>query len=120
MGGTAYRLYACDSKPAAKGKKKKVNYHWSNQVDIVARGMVLAGDTLFLAGAPDPEKGLKFDASALEDKMGGLVIACSVADGKKVAELKLESMPVFDGLAAANGRLYMTDRRGRVICIDGK
>ncbi len=36
--------------------------------------------------------------------------------GEKTAELKLHTIPVFDGLAAARGRLYIAGVDGRVVC----
>ena len=45
--------------------------------------------------------------------------AVSAADGKKLAEQKLDSPPVFDGLIAAGGRLYLATTDGRVLCFAG-
>jgi outer membrane protein assembly factor BamB len=42
--------------------------------------------------------------------------AISASDGTKQAEYKLESPPVFDSLAACDGRLYFTTVDGRVVC----
>lgn len=44
----------------------------------------------------------------------------SKADGAKLAERKLDSPPVFDGLVAAGGRLYMATRNGSVQCLAGE
>ncbi|MHC4173944.1 MAG: hypothetical protein ACYST5_13535 [Planctomycetota bacterium] len=41
----------------------------------------------------------------------------STADGRKLAEYKLDSPPVFDGLAAANGRLYLVSNDGKILCL---
>ena len=46
--------------------------------------------------------------------------AVSAADGKKLAEVKLDSPPVFDGMAAAGGRLYISLEDGRIVCMEGK
>jgi hypothetical protein len=43
-------------------------------------------------------------------------MAVSSADGKKLAEYDLDSPPIFDGMAAAAGRLYMSTVDGKVIC----
>ncbi len=43
----------------------------------------------------------------------------SVVDGKKSAEYELESQPVFDGMAAANGSLYLATKNGRILCFAG-
>ena len=89
---------------------------WAAWVPIRIRAMVLAKDTLFIAGPPDvldPKDPL----AAFEGRKGGLLWAVSAADGKKLAECKLDSPPVFDGLIAANGRVYLTTRNGRVLCL---
>lgn len=48
---------------------------------------------------------------------GGLLWAASAADGKKLGEFKMDSRPVFDGIIAAGGRLYISTRDGRVACM---
>jgi hypothetical protein len=77
--------------------------------------MVVAGQTLFVAGTPDI---VDPDApwSAIEGRAGGVMWAISTADGKKLAEYRLESPPRFDGMAAANGRLYLSHTDGRLVC----
>jgi hypothetical protein len=46
--------------------------------------------------------------------------AVSAADGNQLAEIKLESPPVFDGMIAANERLYISTTDGKVVCLGGK
>ncbi|MCX8037797.1 MAG: PQQ-binding-like beta-propeller repeat protein [Candidatus Sumerlaeia bacterium] len=99
---------------------------------LIARALVLAGKTLFLAGPPDVvdeeqaffspddpaiQRKLAEQDEAMEGKKGALLWAVSASDGTKKAELALESPPVFDGMAAANGRLYMATMDGRVMCL---
>jgi len=40
--------------------------------------------------------------------------------GEKLTELPLEVCPVFDGMAAAAGRLYMANQDGSVICLESE
>jgi len=47
-------------------------------------------------------------------------VALSADDGRVLAETALEAPPVFDGLIAAGGRLYLADRAGRLRCFAGK
>jgi hypothetical protein len=49
-----------------------------------------------------------------------LLWAVSAADGAKGAEYRLACPPVFDGLIAAGGRLYMAMIDGTVLCFAGK
>ena len=108
--------------------------HWSvSHPPLHARAMVLAGETLFVAGPPDvlnedeafkrpgdpqvKDKIMEQDA-AYEGKHGALLIGVSTADGKPVLRLDMTAQPVWDGMAAANGRLYLSTKDGKVLCFD--
>jgi len=93
--------------------------NWSVWVPVRVRAMVLAGETLFVAGPPDvldPSDPL----AAFEGRKGAMLWAVSPTNGKKLAEYPLDSPPVFDGMIAANGRLYISTRSGRLICMGKK
>jgi hypothetical protein len=100
--------------PLRSEGKFYVRPKWSSDVPQLARAMVLSGDTLLLAGPP---------ADALESKavhdgaQGAILCAVSAGDGKTLAEYRLDALPVFDGLAAAQGRLYLSLRDGRLLCL---
>jgi hypothetical protein len=96
---------------------------WTRRVPVLVQGMVLAGQTLFVAGPVDPVSEIPHEpsganplAKALEVTQGGSLLAVSAADGKTLANLELRSPPVFDGMAAAHGRLYLSTKSGRVVC----
>ena len=133
------------AEPTAKAKaaKKGVNAapatriakDWTLDVPVLVRAMVKAGDTLFVAGPPDlvdepmalaafsqeaTQKLLARQAAALDGAEGAALWAVSAADGTKRAELKLDSPPVFDGMAAANERLFLATQDGKVLCFGGK
>jgi hypothetical protein len=59
-------------------------------------------------------------AAWFEGKHGGVMQVFSKKDGKKLAEKKLPYLPAFDGLVAANGKLYMITECGSIICYKGK
>jgi outer membrane protein assembly factor BamB len=89
---------------------------WHNWVPVRIRAMVLAGEILFVTGPPDvidPDEPM----ASFEGGKGGLLRAVSASDGKKLAEYKLESPPVFDGMIAASGRLFISTRDGRLLCM---
>jgi len=110
-----------------------VNRKWLiEKPELIARAMVLAGQTLFVAGPPDvvdeeqiwghtlePEVQAKLRAqsAALDGQQGSLLWAVSASDGQKLAEYTLESVPAWDGMVAANGRLYLAMKNGRVVCM---
>ncbi len=89
---------------------------WSGWVPVRVRAMVLAGETLFVAGPPD-ELDPKDPMGAFEGRKGALLWAVSTADGKRLSERKLDAPPVFDGMIAAGGRLYLSTRDGRLTCM---
>ena len=145
LGQLGYKLYAASKQaPAASGKKGKrkapaanrVPALWEREIPLLARGMVLAGDILFVAGPPNvlaraekasghpylpaPAKALQAQAAALDGKRGALLWAISAADGKRLSELKLDAVPVWDGMAAANGRLLLALQDGSLCCLEGK
>ena len=108
---------------------------WTLDVPLLARAITLAGRTLFIAGPPDlvdeetvpsrladPEvqASLVAQAEALDGAKGGLLWALSADTGRKLAEYALTSIPVFDGMAAANGRLYLVTLDGKVLCMEKK
>jgi len=110
-------------------------YYWSREAPLYVRAMVLADKTLFIAGPPDiideeqifknPDAPgvagkLREQTSALDGKKGASLHVVSASEGKKLAEYKLETVPVFDGMAAANGRLYLSMKNGQVLCLEGK
>ena len=88
---------------------------WSVTVPVRARAMLLAGKTLFFAGPPDVVDP-KDPLGAFEGRLGGKLWAVSTADGTKLAAYSLDAPPVFDGLIAAHGRLYIVLRDGTVRC----
>jgi len=91
--------------------KAKVQYVWSKPIPIFPRAMLLAGETLFLAGASNVD-----DFFAGDPKQNVLFWAVSTKDGSKLTESKLKASPVYDSFAACGGRLYFTTVDGRVVC----
>ncbi|MDP6635154.1 MAG: PQQ-binding-like beta-propeller repeat protein [Phycisphaerae bacterium] len=113
--------------------RTRLAMHWARSTDVGVRAMVLADKTLFIAGPPDlidetktlaafdqpgTQKLLARQAAALKGSEGATLRVVSTADGKKISELKLDSVPVFDGMSAADGRLYMATIDGHIICLD--
>jgi hypothetical protein len=125
----------------AKAKKKgtlgqtpvtRFAYQWSDEMPVQVCAMVHAGRTLFVAGPPalideeeaarsldDPQVRAKVaeQGEAYDGRKGAILSAVSAADGKGLASYRLASMPVFDGLAAAGGRLYLSTTDGKVLCL---
>jgi outer membrane protein assembly factor BamB len=107
---------------AGKGKQRAAlasEAAWTVTVPIYARAMALADKTLLLAGLPDTLDP-KDPLAVLEGRIGGILWAVSTADGKKLSEIKLDAPPVFDGVIAAGGRLFVSLTDGRVVCMGRK
>ena len=131
--------HSVDWKQLAKQPKEKLSaldYNWIlEEPEILAKAMVLANDHIFIAGPRDvaDEKELwgRSNEKVFQEKMaqqaawfkgqhGGVMQVFSKKDGKKLTEKKLPYLPAFDGLVAANGKLYMTTECGSIICYEGK
>ncbi len=135
------------TKPAAQGKARPKakrrgpprvvhpQYAWSRSLPMMVRAMILADGTLLVAGPPDlvdeeeafrrvgdaeTEKRLAAQDAALRGEKGALLWVVSASDGEKLKEYRLDCMPVFDGMAAAAGRLYMATTNGKVLCFAGE
>lgn len=139
-----------DGATAAKGKFGKamkfvggggsvpgflVKHNWTKDMSMFARAMVLAGNVLFVAGPPDmldepqtfrqinePQvrRELAEQVAAFNGEKGAVLKAISVGDGTELAQYDLDSPPVFDGMAAAYGKLYLSLKDGSVVCLGGK
>lgn len=81
--------------------------------------MTVCGDTLFVAGFPDT---IKADDpwATFEGRGGGRLHALSAKDGTILSEYDLDSPPVWNGMAAARKRLYLSTRGGQVLCFSGQ
>jgi outer membrane protein assembly factor BamB len=136
--------FTATKKNAAAGKKAGANStttpgdslvkpKWTQDVPIYVRGMVLAGSNLFVVGPPDtineeetfqklsesdPEVQALLDQqdAALSGDDGASLLAVNIHTGEIDHEVKLDLLPTWDGLAGANGRLFLTTIDGSVIC----
>jgi hypothetical protein len=87
---------------------------WSQRVPVRIRAMALAGERLFAAGPPDVVDP-KDPLGAFEGRLGGVLYAIDNQNGEHRAEHQLAAPPVFNGVAAARGRLFVTLEDGSVI-----
>jgi len=106
-GKKGYVLFADDNK---LNKQR-----WAVRVPVRIVAMVLAGDVLFAAGPPDIVDS-DDPWGAFEGRKGGELWAISTTDGKTLGKHQLPAPPVLDGIAAAEGRLYVSTTDSRVFC----
>ena len=98
----------------------------------MVRAMALAGDRLLIAGPADvldedaafqsfgdegTQEQLLAQDAALRGRSGGICQTIDASTGKTLAELRLDSPPVFDGLIVSAGRVYIATMDGAVVCL---
>jgi len=92
---------------------------WQKDFPFRPRAMIKAGERLYLGVTPveiprdDPH-------AAYEGRLGGALVVVAASDGTIVAQHKLQSPVVWDGMAAAAGRLFLSNQAGEVQCWTGK
>lgn len=117
-------LHPLDS--AAFGLDKMIGYTrnvpplWRNWVPIRVRAMTKADDKLFVVGPPDV-----FEPSdpfaAFEGRRGARLAMLSAKDGAVLGDVhEFDAEPVFDGLIAADGALFVSLKDGSVMCMRPK
>ncbi|MEF8788285.1 MAG: hypothetical protein V5A84_04375, partial [Planctomycetota bacterium] len=102
--------------PKGFGFKRTAEPVWFTWTPVRVRGMVLAGDRLYMAGPPGAQM-VKNPRAAMQGRKGAILQSVSADDGKKLSRRRLDSAPVHDGLIAAGGRLYMSTLDGTVMCL---
>ena len=118
--GAGKRRRAKDAKGA--GKQNASAEKWTADIPLTGKAMALAGGVLFVAGTPayfPPDHPVAKYEAAHAGKLGGVLWAASAVDGKKLGELKLPAAPRWDGLAAADGKLFLALQDGTVACLAG-
>ena len=110
--------------------------HWSvTHPTLHARAMVLTRDTLFVAGPPDvfnEDEAFErpFDATvqskareqdaAYQGQRGAVLLGVSSSQGTTRFQIDLPAPPVWDGMAAAAGKLFLCTQDGYVTCLAGR
>jgi len=114
-----YTLFAGEIGPKGAGPHQTVKERWKADIPLTGKAMALAGDVLFVAGTPVafPKDDL---SKAYDGRMGGVLWAASAEDGTKLAECKLDAPPVWDSLAAVQGKLFLCTTDGKLRCFVGK
>ena len=137
----SYHLYASTklpvpppANPEAAGNKKKgrakpgaakPEQFWSSDLPMAVRAMVLAPDSLVIAGPPEVGRKSQ-DLLAFENEEEALaafagenkasLVVISPQDGSTLSQAPLDAVPVFDGMSAANGNLYLALKDGSIQC----
>jgi outer membrane protein assembly factor BamB len=107
-------LSAKEYRTLALSGKKSVRFNWWKKLPIHVWAMVKTKDILFVAGV---RGNATVSQAALKGKSDGMLLAISPEDGSVLAEMSLPSMPVWDGMAAAGGNLYLALTNGQALCL---
>jgi len=93
----------------------KDSFRWHTRLPLYAKAVVLAGDTLFVAGRHD--RSFEDLAKVLAGEAEGVLVRLSPADGAVQRTISLPSPPITDGLIAGGSRLFAALRNNTVICL---
>jgi outer membrane protein assembly factor BamB len=106
-GEDAYRLIC---------RSKRSDTTWEKTIPIRGSALLRAGEVIFVAGSPD-----LVDAAdphgAWEGRQGGRLAALAIEDGKILSKMPLPAPPVWDGMVAAEGSLFISTMDGNVLCL---
>ncbi len=115
---------------SARCPKVEFDSHWKADASLRAKAIVKTPNVLFVAGPKDllNEKtlfqGLHLEENhrllrkqneALTSRKGGTLLAVSVEDGSTEQMLDLKSPPVWEGMAAAYGKLFIVAGRSEFV-----
>ena len=135
--GGAFRF---TSKPKKGGNQQGgsgVAHNWTHDIPVLARGMVLAKNIVFVAGPPDVmdeeetfgrikarddsvNEVIAKQQAALDGNQGSVLLAISTKTGETLGKYELGYLPTWDGMAAANGNLFLSTEKGTITCLKGK
>jgi hypothetical protein len=121
-----YRLFKRENSPFSEkepalpdfrnvGGDPEDQYVWRHDLPVRTRAMLKSADKLYLGTTPveipedDPH-------AAYEYRRGGSIWVASADDGSKIAEYQIEAPVVWDGMAAAGKKLFLSTTDGAVIC----
>jgi len=127
--GTNHRkghvLFACDisgidtalEKDFPRSKEAKP-YHPKPiipSMDIHPRALIKAGENLVVGGFPAETSAIHEYGKPIAEK--GVLMQVSVSSGETISRAELASPPVFDGMAAAGGKLFVSCEDGSIVCL---
>jgi len=126
----AYFLFEKSNTPFSEDEKSLPDFRnvtkdqqqtprWNVSLPVRPRAMLKSGDRLVLGAMPTEIPGDDPHA-AYEGRQGGMIWIVSAGDGGKVAEYKTDSPVVWDGMAAANKRLFVCTEKGQLQCWSGQ
>lgn len=113
---------------------RKLRYNWTAEIPFFVRAMIKTSDKLIICGPEKiiDEKGvigrypkesvlqeLKQQEAILDGQKGSHLWVVRASDGHVLEKHQLPAQPVWDGMATAEGRIYLATQNG-VACLGGK
>ena len=114
---------AADAEELTRLKKSllssTIKYDWSQyDPDLYVNSIALTEKLLYVAGPPAIRNETTVEAlERCQGKRGGRLWCLYTKDGKSVFQMELPSPPVYEGMAAAYGKLYLALKDGSAICL---
>jgi outer membrane protein assembly factor BamB len=96
-----------------KNKALMTHEPLATSLPIHPRAMIKAKDKLYIAGYPKDGSTLHRYGEPIRDK--GVLLTVDASTGNVLARVDLPAPPTFDGMSAANGRLFMSLDNGSLI-----
>ena len=109
-----------------RGGVQKFERRWEESCDIQVAAMLLANNHLYVIGARDVldetvRSNLSKDNTEQDEHMlgkhGSVLAAIDPVSGKVVNRREFDFFPVFDGMSAADGKIYIACQDGMMVCL---
>lgn len=109
-----------------------VVHNWKKTIPLHVRAMTKAADTLLIMGPPDildedeafakpltPKLRERFRAQdeANDGNAGSILMSVDAETGEVVAQQQISALPRWDGMAAANGHVFIVTESGDIMCL---
>lgn len=116
-----------------KGQKRPRQHRWEKDIPLFARALLLNKGVLYVAGPADivdeekihrqwDQPAVKVQtlkqAQIMAGTEGGILWAVDSQTGETLFERTLNTVPVFNGMAAARGRLYVSGVDGALMALE--
>jgi len=113
-------------------RKSYVNYRWTREVPLLVRAMAKADDRLYIMGPPDVfdevaayparidsrlQGQMSAQEAAIRGEQGAILMTLSTRDGAVITKTTHPELPCWDGMAIADGRLFVTTEPGKLVCL---
>lgn len=96
-----------------------ITVNWLLKLPIKAKAAIVAGENLFVAGRKIKDR--EDWMNPKDDDKKSLLFMINRERGEKLFdEIEFPGEPVYDGMAAANGHLYISTSDGHIICYGGR